>query len=287
MVFVPGLAFAQTNVAPGSSVQISQATGGATSCQIALVSASCSLFGRFNGTIAVAPDNKVYAHYDQLLPAIGAANYARAAIFADFTLPGSPATLVDAQISTTFDARGALFGGGAYKGAVSLTLKVSDLSVSGVALATDTLFEQDRSGDQGLTDVTAGSETQAVFGNNSSIHVKLRRGHVYRLTFELEVLGEALLVGKVISDADATWTNSRISVDEDEVDLLLQHDTAVRGELATHDQAVRSALATHDADVKKKLDEILAKLDQQAAELAEIKRLLLTPEGRRPGFPIK
>ena len=117
--------------------------------------------------------------------------------------------------------------------------------------------------------------------------VTLRRGHRYRLTFEVQVLGEALLVGKIITDAQATWTRSRVSVDEDEVDLLTQHDTAVRVELAAHDQAIRAALASHDADVKQKLNEILAKLEEQSAQLAEIKRLLLTPQGRREGFPIK
>ena len=104
----------------------------------------------------------------------------------------------------------------------------------------------------------------------------LRRGHRYRLTFELQVLGEAMLVGKIISDGQATWTRSRISVDEDEVELLALHDTAVRSELAAHDAAVKQRLA-----------EILAKLDDQATQIAEIKKLLLTPQGRREGFPLK
>jgi hypothetical protein len=237
--------------------------------------------------LANPASNTVHARYDQLLPAVGAANYATASIHSDFDVPGPPSTLVKVQITTTFDIQTRLFGGGAYKTAVALNMKVSDLSVSNVPVASHPLFEQERSGDQGLTDISGAEEAQVEYDDTSSFHVTLRRGHRYRLTFELQVLGEALLVGKVISDADATWTRSRISVDEDEVELLTLHDVAVRTELAAHDQVIRAALASHDADVKQKLDEILAKLDQQSAQLAEIKRLLLTPQGRREGFPIK
>lgn len=202
--------------------------------------------------------------YDQVAPALGAANYARASVHSDFMVPGPPATLVDVQVSTTFDFTGRLFSAGAYKAATSLTIHLLDLTV-GRVIASHTLFEQERSGDQGISDVTGSSETQAVFGNTSAFHATLRRGHNYRLEFEVEVLGEALVVGKTHVEAFATWTRSRINVDEDEVDLLRDHD----------------------ADVKSELAEIQRKLDEQAAQLAEIKRLLLTPQGRREGFPIK
>ena len=46
-------------------------------------------------------------------------------------------------------------------------------------------------------------------------------------------------------------------------------------------------LATHDADVKRELAEIKDMLDEQRQQLEEIKRLLLTPQGRREGFPLK
>jgi hypothetical protein len=288
ILIAPRMAAAQTSVPPGQTVNITQAAGGSTSCQISFASASCALL-RFSGTTAVSSSNTVNAHYDQLLPAVGAANYATASLFTDFDVPGPPSTLVNVQVSTTFDLQSRLFGAGAYKTAIALSMKVSDLSVSSVPipLAAHPLFETERSGDQGVTDVTGGDETQVIFDDTSSFHVTLRRGHRYRLTFELQVLGEALVVGKVISDAQATWTRSRISVDEDEVDLLTLHDTAVRTDLAAHDQAVRGALATHDSDIKQKLAEILAKLDEQSKQLAEIKQLLLTPQGRRDGFPIK
>jgi hypothetical protein len=57
--------------------------------------------------------------------------------------------------------------------------------------------------------------------------------------------------------------------------------------LTAHDLAIRTQLATHDADIKRELAEIKKKLDDQQALLEEIKKLLLTPQGRREGFPIK
>jgi hypothetical protein len=239
------------------------------------VSVTCFL-PRFNGTAAAPGSNTVVARYDQLVPAVGTANYAAAAIFNDFTLAGAPDTLVNTQISTTFDFNGEVFGAGAYKGAATLSMRVSDMTAGGVQIATHTLFEQERSGDHGISDVTGGSETQALVGSNSSFFVQLRRGRTYRLTFEVEVLGEALIVGKTISSGAAVWNGSLVSIDEDEVELL-----------SLHDAGVHRALARHDADIKRELAEIHRKLDEQAAQLAEIKRLLLTPQGRRDGFPLR
>ena len=169
VLLAPGIATAQISVSPGETVQITQADGGATSCQISLVSAPCTL-ARFVGTGAAASSNAVSAHYDQLLPALGAANYATASIFSDFDVPGPPGTLVNVQVSTTFDVQTRLFGGGAYKTAVALSMNVSDLSVATVPIPVGSypLFETERSGDQGFTDLTAGEEAQVVYDDTSS-----------------------------------------------------------------------------------------------------------------------
>ena len=281
----PLIASAQPAVAPGGSLVISDATGGDTACRIGGVSTPC--VARFNGTGFATPDT-VAAHYDQLLPALGAPNYAAASLFADFDVSGPLGSVVDAQISTTFNFTGLLLGGGAYKTSASLTMHVIDVTGgANVQIASHPLFEQERSGDQGFTDVSSGGESQAVRGSNVAFQVKLRRGHTYRLSFEVEVLGEALVVGKVITDASASWGRSIVTVDEDEVDLLGVHDAEVKGALSAHDSAIKSLLATHDADIKRELDAINKKLDDNKALLDEIKRLLLTPQGRREGFPIK
>jgi hypothetical protein len=280
----PSLLIAQTTVAPGGAITISQPTGSGTSCRIAGVSTPCIL--RFANT--GAGGNTVTAHYDQLLPNISIPNYATASLFADFVLSGPPGSFVDVQISTKFDFDGELFGGGAYKSAASLSLHVTDVTGgANTAVASHSLFEQERSGDQGFTDVSSGSEVQVVPDSVSAFTVKLKRGRTYRLTFEVEVLGEALVVGKTIASATATWQHSIVRADEDEVDLLAAHDAAINAALTAHDLAVRTQLATHDADIKKELDEIKKMLEEQKALLEEIKKLLLTPQGRREGFPIK
>jgi hypothetical protein len=284
-LFYPEVGAAQLTINPGGTANITTATGSGTACRIDAVAASCDIL-RFSGTDVVSSDT-VRARYDQLLPAIGVPNYAAASLYADIVLPGPPDSVVDAQIATTFDFAGFLFGAGAYKGTATVSLHVTDITSGGsVPTASHTLFEQERSGDQGLTDVSAGGETQTLRGSTSTFRVTLRRGRTYRLTFEAEVLGEALIVGKVMSEATATWIRSAVTVDEDEVDLLAIHDTGMQTALAAHDLAVRTELAQHDTDIKQELAEIRKKLDEHTALLEEIKRLLLTPQGRREGFPI-
>jgi hypothetical protein len=281
---LPSMLLAQQTVAPGGAITISQPSGSDTSCRIAAVSTLC--VARFANTAAVG--NTVTAHYDQLLPNISVPNYAAASLFADFVLSGPPGSFVDVQISTKFDFDGELFGGGAYKSAASLSLHIADVTGgANTAVASHTLFEQERSGDQGFTDVSSGSEVQVVPDGVSAFTAKLKRGRTYRLTFEVEVLGEALVVGKTIASATATWQHSIVRADEDEVDLLSAHDSAIQAALTAHDLAVRTQLATHDADIKQELAEIKQKLDEQKALLEEIKKLLLTPQGRRDGFPIR
>ena len=286
LLMLPAAAAAQFTVGPGQRIQITEATGGDTSCRIAGVSSPC--VARFAGTDFNTALNRVRAHYDQLLPALGAANNASASLFADFTVQGPASSFVYAQISTTFDLDTGLFGGGAYKTAASVVVHVTDITGGGVLpIASHTLFVQERSGDQGFTDLTAAEESQSPRGATGAFHVKLRRGNTYRLTFEAEVLGEALLVGKVVTDATATWTRSIVSIDEDEVDLLSMHDLGIHNALTAHDLTIRNLIATHDQDIKEELAEIKQKLDEHKALLEEIKRLLLTPQGRREGFPIK
>ena len=50
--------------------------------------------------------------------------------------------------------------------------------------------------------------------------------------------------------------------------------------IAAHDLMIKAALAQHDADIKTRLDQVDAKL-------MEIRDLLLTPQGLRPGWPLR
>ncbi len=63
-------------------------------------------------------------------------------------------------------------------------------------------------------------------------------------------------------------------------DALAQHDADIKAAIAAHDAMIKMVIAEHDADIK-------ARLTQIDMMLAEIKDLLITPPGRRPGFPLK
>ncbi|HET9361416.1 MAG TPA: hypothetical protein VFO58_16805 [Vicinamibacterales bacterium] len=287
-LFYPQPCAAQVTINPGGTANITTATGSGVACRIGDEPRSCNL-SRFSGTEVSPGTNTVHAVYDQQAPTIGEANYAAARLHADIELAGPPNSVVDVQIATTFDFDGAVSGAGAYKTTASASLHVTDITGStALPVASHTLFQQERSGDQGPSpSIDVAGESQTLRNDASTFRVTLRRGRTYRLTFEAQVLGEALVVGAVSSEARATWIRSAVTVDEDEADLLSIHDTAIQTALAAHDDAVRTELAQHDADIKQELAEIRERLDDTNALLNEIKQLLLTPQGRREGFPIK
>jgi hypothetical protein len=85
----------------------------------------------------------------------------------------------------------------------------------------------------------------------------------------------------------ASWSQLSVTVDEDEVEQLDGHDTDIKSAIARHNAAIKATIGQHDADIKAELAEIKDKLGKIEDDLAEIKRLLITPQGRRPGFPLK
>ncbi len=206
-------------VLPGETIVFNEdgAEGGGRNCRIGFGDGGdlqC-LLPRFSGTNYFPESNQVLANKNDqqvgLLP-----NYAAAWVYNDFSVPGPENYLVDGQISVTFDATTSLFGAGAYTTHSFLTLIVSDITngAPGVTIATHTVLEVERTGDQGLTDI-AGTEVNEVFkGENSSFVMKLRCGRTYRLQFQLEVMGQSVLVGRVFSLADANWTDLRVSLDK-------------------------------------------------------------------------
>lgn len=73
------------------------------------------------------------------------------------------------------------------------------------------------------------------------------------------------------------------SIDSAEIEAAWKNTKVIHSDLATHDSHLTTHdnnLAAHDADIK-------ARLNQIDAVLQEIIRLLITPQGRRPGFPRK
>lgn len=195
---------------------------------------------------------------------VGAANHASASLFNDFAISDGD-TLVAAQVSTTYDYESLLGGAAAYTIDVGLSLVVSDVTggAPGVVVGSYTLIAEERSGDQGLTDVSAGAAATNLNAEGGGFTVWLRRGRTYRITFQAAAHGAQLVLGAPDAEVFARWRELRVSLDEDEVALLDQHDAEVK-----------AALAQHDADIKALL------MDLQAGQ-QEIIRLLLTPQGRR------
>jgi hypothetical protein len=268
---------AAVSVPPGETHAFSRADGGKTECRVEGIPKNCT--GRFRNTDFDAANKRVVADFASgvLNTGLGLPNVAHAAVYNDFSIPGSPDTVVDVQISVKYDFDGVMGGGGAYEVAGAAMLLVEDISASPArAAGSMELFRQDRSGDQGLTDISTGVETYILVGESASFQLKLRRGRTYRLWFSAEALAEILLVGTVQSSVMASWSQLSVTVDEDEVE-----------QLDGHDADIKAVIDRHDADIKAELAEIKDKLGKIEDDLAEIKRLLITPQGRRPGFPLK
>jgi len=76
-------------------------------------------------------------------------------------------------------------------------------------------------------------------------------------------------------DRAADIYDQNVDIDSD----LAAHDLNIDTDLAAHDLNIDTDLMTHDADIKALLATALGKLDQ-------VIELLLTPQGRRDGFPL-
>jgi hypothetical protein len=63
--------------------------------------------------------------------------------------------------------------------------------------------------------------------------------------------------------------------------------THTHEDLATHDRNIDAELAAHDAEVKALLATLQNSVDENQKKLDQIINLLLTPQGRRAGFPQK
>jgi hypothetical protein len=275
---LPGAAAAP--VTPGGELVLTSVDGGSITCRRGTQEGGSSFLDCLGsgtaGTTADPGDNFVRARsHASLTPvsfgtALGVPNYATARLYKDIEIQGGPPdALVLAEVAAVFDYKNFFFLGASYVAASSVTLQVIDLD-TGVPVGTTTLFETNRDGDQGFTDVALADQRLVIPGASGNLHVLLQRGRSYRLLFELEVMSQVLAVGLVEADASATLTSLTVRVDEDEVE-----------ELAVHDAAVRSELATHDTDVKALLAKLLAGQEELKANQREIIRLLLTPQGQR------
>ena len=68
-----------------------------------------------------------------------------------------------------------------------------------------------------------------------------------------------------------------ISMGTDITEQLSLHDVEIKAAIAAHDASMTHLLDVHDTEIKAMLEQVLDDLD-------EIRRLLITPQGRRPGW---
>ncbi len=84
------------------------------------------------------------------------------------------------------------------------------------------------------------------------------------------------------------------NIDSAEIQAGYENTVSLLYDLSAHDAGVRTAIAEHDSDIKYVLSQIDGKLDNQTAMLIEvlenqekIMKLLNTPQGLRPEWPVK
>lgn len=267
---------AATDVAPGTTLLLPTADGGTARCRRgATVQRRCeSIFGETGARPAAGEvETKIDVGNTDIAGHVGIPLYSEAAIYNDIYIPGAPDNLVVVEVSVTYDFYGNFLAGGLYTLTNSLTLGIEDLSSPGEFAASLELDGMQRQGDQGL-DIAVAQERAVQLGDSGRLQARLRRGHSYRISFLLQSSATTFLLGRLRADAFATLHSLSVSVAEDTTE-----------QLTTHDQDMKEELATHDADVKRELADIKARLGNIEDDLAEIRQLLLTPQGLRPGFP--
>ena len=290
LLWLTGLASAgaETTVPINETVTFSVAENGQGGCRQGSTSVACS---NFLGETAARPATReveTSARIGQLQMAgyIGLPIYSTASVYNDFFVPGPPdGNMVDVQITVQDDFTGNLAAAGIYAVSNSLVLRVQDRTANAL-VARQELVNMQRQGDQGVTDISGAQERSVLTGEVGHLLVKLRRGHHYRLHFELESSAVTFLLGAMRADAFAKWNRLSVNVGEDEVELLGIHDQEVKAALLGVQSTLLNALAKHDSDIKSELATIKNQLSGIEADLAEIKTLLLTPQGLREGFPI-
>jgi hypothetical protein len=279
---------AETTVPINESVTFPVAENGQAACRQGSTGVTCS---NFLGETAARPSTReveTSARIGNLQSVgfIGIPIYSTASVYNDFFIPGPPdGNMIDVQITVQYDFTGNIAGAGIYAMSNSLALRVQDRTANAL-VARQEFISMERQGDQGVTDVSGAQERRVLTGEVGHMLVKLRRGHHYRLHFELESSASTFVAGTMRADAFAKWNRLSVNVGEDEVELLSIHDQQVKAALLGVQSTILGALAKHDTDIKAELAIIKNQLSGIEGDLDEIKTLLLTPQGRREGFPI-
>ena len=285
---LPRIVGAEIAIPIATSFTFTTAENAEAGCRFGQDTVSCNQFLGETAARAALKEVETSARFGvfSLNFPIGVPVYSTASVYNDFTIPGPPdGNLIDVQITVQYDFFGNFASAGLYTLNNSLALRVQDRTANAL-VARHELASMERQGDQGFTDASLAEERSVLTGEVGHFIVKLRRGHHYRLHFELESSAVSFVAGALRADAFAKWNRLSINVGEDEVELLDVHDQEVKAMILGVEKSLLGALAKHDGDIKAELAIIKNQLNGINQGLDEIKTLLLTPQGLRDGFPI-
>jgi len=223
---------------------------------------------------------------------LGVPNYATSWLYNDIKIEASNDVVIDdvvnAQISVTYDWEGGVLGTFNYEGRIALSIEVEDITLPTVpkGIGSFDLVARDRSGDQGFTDIAIGGT--AYDRNNDTNHflIQLERGKTYRIYFKAEAYGAPLL-SSVESSIRARLTTMGITIQNDSNEKVITAINDLSDKVDAHDQDIKQDISTLSYRLDTHDEEIKAQLLAIKSDLAEIKRMLITPQGRRVDFPLK
>jgi hypothetical protein len=265
-----------TTVSPGQFIYLGTSVRRGVECFIGYDPDDCSgSRWRSPGLPTAASGNHIRGTLAPDLPiGLGLDNRAIAWLEYEFSVAGTTG-FVNVELAIKYDLDAQLAGSGAYAANSLLTATLTDISDPNQAyLASVTLWDRNRQGDQGVTDIAGGGEHYVFNGEVGHLQTVLPRGRNYRLRISAQGSGSMVVVGDVHARAEAVVQYVRVLADEDEFEAIQLHDQVIQQKIAAHDANIAQRLATHDADIK-------ALLNQMKAAQLEIIRLLLTAHGQR------
>lgn len=176
-----------------------------------------------------------------------------------FYVPGSKPTVLDATVSANINWDGVLFGAGVLGAGASVTIDMFLVDKTDNVIKASTRVMQKAQDSAGLKGIDVGG-THVSGSQGVSMQGTVVRGHQYAIQLRVTTSAETGLVGVSVG-----------SIFAENVFGLGLGDHYVKW--------TQLAITVND-DISEKLDQLL-----QGQE--EIEKLLKTPQGRRPGFPLK
>ena len=194
-----------------------------------------------------------------------------------FYVPGTTPTVLNATVSAKIEWDGVLFGAGVLGAGASVAVDLYLVDDTDGVIKASTRIMQKSQDSTGLKGIDVGGTH--VYGSNAvSMQGTVVRGHEYSLQLKVTTTADTGLggidVGSIfaenvfglgLGDHYVKWDQLAITVSGD-INEKLDQILAGQKELKQGQEEIKQKIDEHDA---------------------EIKKLLQTPQGRRPGFPFR